>query len=91
MKTMDSSDSKERDQFWEAYRRCTEENRVAPDRSRYYVRWAKEFVDFLPEKRLKARSAKDIKAFLASLAQREGIADWQVRQAVHALKILYEI
>jgi Phage integrase family len=70
---------------------CAEENRVAPDRSRYCVRWAKEFVDFLPGKRLKARSAQDIKDFLGSLGQREGVADWQVRQAEHAPKILYEI
>ena len=29
--------SKERDRFWEAYRGCTEENRVRPDRSTFYV------------------------------------------------------
>ncbi len=36
------------------------------------------------------RSGKDIQAFLADLAQRQRVADWQVRQANHALKILYE-
>ena len=29
--------------FWEAYRGCTEENRVRPDRSPFYVKWAKGF------------------------------------------------
>ncbi len=77
--------------FWEAFRACAEENRVTPDRSGFYVRWAKEFVNFLPEKRLKDRSGKDIEAFLASLGERKGITEWQVRQAEHALKILYEI
>jgi hypothetical protein len=81
----------EREKFWEAYKACAEENRVAQDRSQYFVRWAKDFVDFMPEKRLKARSAEDIKSFLASLSRREGIASWQVRQAEHALRILYEI
>jgi len=81
----------ERERFWEAYRACAEENRVAQDRSRYFLRWARDFVDFMPEKRLKARSAEDIKSFLTSLSQREGIASWQVRQAEHALRILYEI
>jgi len=75
--------------FWEAYRGCAEENRVPPDRSQHYLRWVKEFVAFIPEKRLIARSGKDIEAFLTALGQREGIAHWQVRQAEHALRILY--
>ena len=76
--------------FWEAFRACAEENRVSPDRSSFYVRWAQAFARFLPEKLLQDRSGKDIQAFLADLAQRQGVADWQVRQANHALKILYE-
>ena len=83
--------SKGCDGFWEAYRACAEENRVSPDRSPFYVNWAKDFVNFLPEKPLKEISRKDIEAFLADLGKRRGIADWQVRQAEHALKILYEI
>jgi hypothetical protein len=66
--------------FWEAFRGCAEENRVAPDRSGFYVKWAKEFVNFLPEKRLKDRSGKDIEAFLASLGERKGTTDWQIRE-----------
>ena len=88
---MDFHNSKERDLFWEAYRGCAEENRVRPDRSPFYVKWAKDFAHFLPEKPLKDRSRKDIEAFLADLGKRQAIADWQVRQAEHALKILYEI
>jgi integron integrase len=83
--------SKERDVFWEAYRACAEENRVRPDRSPFYVNWARDFANFLPEKPLKDRSQKDIEAFLADLGKRRRIADWQVRQAKHALMILYEI
>jgi integron integrase len=77
--------------FWDAYRACTEENRVGPDRSPFYVKWAKGFAGFIPEIPLKERSGEDIKAYLIDLAKRPGIADWQVRQAEYALKILYEI
>ncbi|OGP76863.1 MAG: hypothetical protein A2V86_10850 [Deltaproteobacteria bacterium RBG_16_49_23] len=92
VKTTDvRNSSKERDLFWEAYRGCAEENRVRPDRSPFYVRWAKDFDSFLQDKSLKDRSRKDIEAFLADLGKRPGIADWQVRQAEHALRILYEI
>ncbi len=82
--------NEESQKFWEAFRTCAEENRVSPDRSSFYVRWAQAFARFLPEKLLQDRSGKDIQAFLADLAQRQGVADWQVRQANHALKILYE-
>jgi hypothetical protein len=91
VKIMDLSKPKERNVFWEAYRACAEENRVRPDRSPFYVNWAKDFANFLPEKSLEDRSRKDIEAFLVDLGKRPTIAPWQVRQAEHALKILYEI
>ncbi len=91
VKVMDVHNSKERERFWEAYRGCAEENRVRPDRAPFYVRWAKDFDGFLQDKPLKDRSRKDIETFLTDLGKRQGIADWQVRQAEHALKILYEI
>ena len=51
VKIMDArNSSKERSGFWEAYRACAEENRVRPDRSPFYVNWAKDFANFLPEK-----------------------------------------
>jgi integrase len=88
---MDVHNSKERNRFWETYRGCAEENRVRPDRSPFYVRWVKDFESFLQGKPLIDRSRKDIEAFLSDLRKRQGIADWQVRQAEHALRILYEI
>ncbi len=88
---MDTLNFKGGDSFWEAYRACAEENRVRSDRSPFYVRWVKEFESFLPNKPLRDRSGKDIEAFLADMGKRQGIAGWQVRQAEHALKILYEI
>ncbi|OPY71953.1 MAG: Tyrosine recombinase XerC [Syntrophorhabdus sp. PtaU1.Bin050] len=77
--------------FWEAFRACVEENRVHPDHSAYYVGWAKDFVRFLPGKGLRNRSKEDIEVFLASMRRRRGVAEWQVKQAEHALKILYEV
>ena len=76
--------------FWDAFRACVEDNRVRPDRSPFYVKWAKAYVNFLPGKRLRERSRQDIEAFLADLGKRPGIEDWQIRQAEHALKLLYE-
>ncbi len=86
---MISPQNVESQKFWEAYRACAEENRVSPDRSSFYVRWAQAFAHFLPEKCLQERSGKDIQAFLADLAQRQGVADWQVQQAKHLTILPY--
>jgi len=77
--------------FWDAFRACVEDNRVRPDHSGFYVKWAQSFVDFLPEKRLRDRSRQDIEGFLADLGKRPGFEDWQIRQAEHAMRILYKI
>jgi hypothetical protein len=74
VKMMDIPDPRGRDSFWEAYRACVEENRVRPDRSPFYVNWAKDFANFLPEKPLKDRSRKDVEAFQADLGKRRSIA-----------------
>ena len=67
---METPDSKGYGGFWEAYRACAEENRVPPDRSPFYVNWAKTFANFIPEKSLKERTGKDIEAFLTDLGDR---------------------
>ena len=69
MEIVNFNNSKERDGFWEAYRGCAEENRVRPDRSRFYVNWAKDFANFLPEKPLKERSRKDVEAVDVSMRE----------------------
>lgn len=81
----------EAQRFWDAFRSCVEEHRVASGHSAYYVRWAQAFFRFIPGKRLRDRSRDDIEAFLTDLGKRPGTGDWQVKQAEHALKILYEV
>jgi len=76
--------------FWDAFKACLEENRVRPDRSNFYVKWVQAFVDFRPEKKLRDRSAEDIRSFLENLRNRPRIEEWHVQQAERSLKILYE-
>ncbi len=92
MKNADNSSKLDKQQrFWEAYRGAVDENRVRADLVAYYVKWARSFAAVMPDKDLRERSGKDIETFLRDLAQRQNVADWQVRQARHALKILYEV
>jgi len=66
--------------FWDAFKACLEENRVRPDHSNFYVKWAQAFVDFMPKKKLRDGSAEDIEVFLANLVKRSGIDEWQGRE-----------
>jgi len=50
--------------FWDVFKACLEENRVRPDHSPFYVKWAQAFVDFIPGKKLRDRSREDIELFL---------------------------
>ena len=68
------------EKFWDAFKACAADNRIRPDRSLFYVKWAQTFVDFLPGKRLRERSRKDIEDFLADLIARPGIVEWRARR-----------
>jgi len=50
VRMMDIPDPKGRGSFWKAYQACVEENKVRPDRSPFFVSWAKDFANFLSEK-----------------------------------------
>jgi hypothetical protein len=76
--------------LWNAFQACVEENRVANDRSVFYVRWVQAFVRFLPEKRLRDRSRQDIEVFLTDLRERPSVSDWQARQAAGSLSLIAE-
>jgi integron integrase len=76
--------------FWGAFQSCLEEARVRPDVARGHIRWVQAFIRFFPGKGLRSRTGADIAAFLADL-RTQATPEWQVRQAEHALKILYEV
>jgi len=80
VKTMNArNSSKETGVIGEAYQGYAEENRVRPDHSPFYVNWAKDLANFLPEKPLRDRSKKDTKAFLADPGKRRGSGAGTVR------------
>lgn len=76
--------------FWAAYEQCVEQNHVSPDKSRFYVVWARRFANFVPGKHVTERTGAEVEAFLADLARQENVAPWQVKQAESALRILYD-
>ena len=39
------------DVCWKAYQACVEEHKIDPAYAQFYVRWAKSFLDQLPDRR----------------------------------------
>lgn len=78
------------DVFWKAYLACVEEHKVDPAHAQFFVRWAKAFLNHLPDKPLEKRTREDIESFLNNLSSRPDIKDWQISQARYALRLLYE-
>ena len=71
------------DNFRQAYQSCVETQCVNPDHAPFYVRWARAFEDYLPQKRLQDRIGEDVSALLKELARRQNVTEWQVNQARH--------
>ena len=90
MTSTDTVNAEKIKKFRETYRACVEAQHVPPERSDFYVRWAQEFVAFQPARKLREPSSAEIQYFLKFLADQMGTADWQVKQAEYALRLLYE-
>ncbi len=80
-KSMNMHNLKQGDRFWEAYRGAAEENRVRPDRSPFYVKWAKEFARFLlcvsPPKSIPlSLTLKDLSSLKSQIPPRHSTSLW---------------
>ena len=81
------TDSVER--FWEKYINKTKTYKV-PDKSvRWYVRRAEEYIKAHSSLRLTQHSPYQVEAFLQDLGRNNRISDWQFKQAVEAIRILF--
>jgi integron integrase len=81
------TDSIER--FWDNYINKTKTYKV-PDKSiRWYVRRAEEYIKANSSLRLAQHSATDVEKYLQNLGRNGRVSDWQFRQAVEALRILF--
>ena len=78
------------ERFWAAYRSCVREHRVPVKAASYYERWVRKFAERGTTRRLGERTRADVESFLTALKESEWYEAWQVAQARHALRLLYE-
>jgi integron integrase len=77
-------------EFWQLYRAEVRKQGIPEAQARFLEYWARQFSLSLPKVPIQDRSAEDVKAFLDTLTSNPNVEDWQVSQAVEALKILYK-
>lgn len=75
--------------FWDKYILKTTSYNVLESARRWYVRHAEVFIKAQSGRRLTTLTADDIERYLKEKGRSEKLADWQFRQMVDALRILF--
>ena len=75
--------------FWDNYINKTKAYISNPKVLQWYVKHIERYIKSHPELRLRHHSSREITNYLNSLVKRPKIKDWQFRQVVNALRILF--
>ncbi len=75
--------------FWDRFLKVLHGQGVKPPNDRWYVVRAEHYIKAFPDKRLANHSKSDLEGYLKTLGRNSALEDWQFRQAVHAIQILF--
>ncbi len=75
--------------FWDKYIAKTRDYGVKDHLSKWYVRHVENYIKRYPDTRLAAHNAGNIEQYLREKGRTPGLEDWQYRQIIDALKILF--
>lgn len=75
--------------FWEIYLEKTAQNNVPAKARRWYVKHVEEYIKANSGLKLSQHLPSNVEEFLQELGRNNHLADWQFKQAVDALKILF--
>ena len=79
----------ENGEFWLNFRTIVISKGINEKYADYYVTWGMRFAKSIKGVSLKRRTNDQISLFLYNLQQGSHIEDWQVKQAAHAIELLY--
>jgi integron integrase len=75
--------------FWDRYVQKLHESSVKPPFDRWMVVRAEQYIAAHPDRRLADQSPADVDAYLTELGRKPDLKDWQFRQAVDAIRMLF--
>ena len=76
-------------QFWKNYLALAKRFRVRDNALPWYRKHVERLIDWRPNLRLHDYSAEDVQAWLEHLARNPKLGDWQMRQQLDAVRILF--
>jgi len=75
--------------FWSRYAEVLHQRNIGGKNAEWHVRRAREFVQGLDGIRLREVDAAYVEKWIEELGRKPGMAEWQMRQAISALEILF--
>ena len=75
--------------FWDRYIKSVHESGVKEPFDRWMVVRAEHYLAAHPDRRLAEQTPADVDAYLADLGRNAGLKDWQFRQAIDAIRMLF--
>ena len=79
------------ERFWDKYIKQTLEQGVKKSATRYYVLRVEQYIQAVPDKRLRDHEPKDVVEYFEAQGRLDRIEDWQFRQMVDAIQILFRM
>ncbi len=75
--------------FWDKYIDKTKTYNVRQGASRWYVKHAEAYIQFHKERKVSTHTPEDVESFLTYKTQHKRLKDWQFKQIVEAIEILF--
>ena len=75
--------------FWDNYINVLIEQKVNEKVRRWYVKRVEQYIQYFPDERLRKHTAQHVVGFFTEIGREGSLADWQFRQSVDAIRILF--
>jgi integron integrase len=75
--------------FWDRYINILAEQGVKENIRCWYVKRVEQYIRHYPDERLRSHSSRHVERFFTDLGRDGKLADWQIRQTVDAIRILF--
>ena len=86
---MDTMQKEQISRFWDNYINITKTYNVPPKSARWYVMHVERYIKAHPALRLALHTEQNVTSYLDDLGRTGNLTDWQFKQVVDALRILF--
>ena len=89
MDNLTQSKPKSVERFWDRYINTLAKQRITEKSRRWYVKRVEQYIQCFPDERLHSHTQQHVSRFFTQIGREGKLSDWQFRQAVDAIRILF--